>query len=105
MLLSEWREWRRAITAYPGQGTFSGIIYCALGLGEAGECIGEIKKMWRDDGLSVSPERREKILYEMGDVLWYLDALANELGSSLEEIMGLNVSKINARRAQKAPVG
>ena len=33
----------------------------------------------RDDNFKLSQEKREAILYELGDVLWYLANLANEL--------------------------
>ena len=37
----------------------------------------------------------------MGDVLWYLARLADELGYSLSEIAHLNLNKIRDRKAQR----
>lgn len=83
---------------YPGRGTPTGLAYTALGLGgEAGEAQEQIKKMLRDDGGVLTPERREKFLKELGDVLWYLTSAAHEAGSSLEEVAQMNNDKLDKR--------
>jgi NTP pyrophosphatase (non-canonical NTP hydrolase) len=71
---------------YPGQGTSRGLIYCGLGLGELGEAQGKAKKILRDDSGRLTPERRAALLDELGDSLWYVAAICNELELSLEEI-------------------
>lgn len=46
--------------------------YVRLGLiSEVGEVAGQVKRIIRDDGGVLTDERREKILDELGDVLWY----------------------------------
>ena len=76
-----------------------GIVYTALGLtGEAGEVANQVKKIIRDDGGTVSYERRFKLRDEMGDVLWYLSALATQLGLSLEDIAWGNIEKLRKRQ-------
>lgn len=42
---------------------------------EVGELLGQIKRVRRDDGDFLTVERREKILAEAGDLLWYMTAL------------------------------
>lgn len=95
----------------PGVGP---LAYIALALaGEAGEVANEVKKHYRDDlnddtliGLSFhSPhtDRREKILLEMGDVLWYLNRLARSLNSSLSEVASMNVAKLSKRHGHAKP--
>jgi NTP pyrophosphatase (non-canonical NTP hydrolase) len=77
------------------------VIYPALGLGnESGEVLGKIKKWLRgDDGVEVmSTERKEAIQGELGDVLWYLAVLANDLGVSLEDIAQENIEKLQSRK-------
>ena len=95
-------RWARAALGLPPSPKVSpGVLYCALGLaGEAGEVADQVKRILRDDGGVLTPKRREKILKEAGDVLWYLTALSAQLGSSLEEVMALNIAKLTARRAR-----
>jgi NTP pyrophosphatase (non-canonical NTP hydrolase) len=86
---------------YPGQGTSLGLSYVTLGLvGEAGEIANKVKKVLRDDGGIVSEEKREAVLAELGDVLWYLARLADELDSSLEQSASENISKLLDRQTR-----
>lgn len=90
---------RTAETAvYPGQGETMGLIYCALGLGEAGELQGKVKKILRDDDFVVTDEKRQVILDELGDVLWYAARIADELGTGLEDVAAANIAKLADRR-------
>lgn len=77
------------------------IIYAALGLGnEAGEVLGKVKKWLRgDDGEGeMSVERRQALKEELGDVLWYLAVLANDLDLELDDIARVNVEKLKSRK-------
>lgn len=77
----------------------SAIIYPALGLGnEAGEVQGKIKKVLRDNGGIFDEISKLAIADEMGDVLWYLAALADDLGYTLNQIAEMNINKIKRRR-------
>jgi NTP pyrophosphatase (non-canonical NTP hydrolase) len=91
-----------ATAKYPDVGTGSqlALAYCGLGLWEAGEVGGKIKKVLRDDDGVLTDERRQDIEKEMGDVLWYMSQLANEMGSSLEQIALANIEKLADRRAR-----
>lgn len=77
------------------------VIYPGLGLGnEAGEVMGKIKKWLRGDDShgTMSEERREALKGELGDVLWYLAVLANDLELDLDDIARTNVEKLNSRK-------
>jgi NTP pyrophosphatase (non-canonical NTP hydrolase) len=75
------------------------IAYFALKLnGEAGEVAELIGKMYRDEGGVMTEERRKKLLYELGDVLWYLTMLADSVGWDLESVAFFNIKKIRERR-------
>lgn len=65
-----------------------------LGLaGETGEVVDYLKKVLFH-GHALSPEVVKK---ELGDVLWYVAVLADELGLDLDEVMAANIAKLRAR--------
>lgn len=74
-----------------------GLFYTALGLGEAGEFQNKVKKVIRDDKLKLSIERREQLVKELGDVLWYVAMAAHELGFQLEDVARSNIDKLSKR--------
>lgn len=75
------------------------IIEKTLGLvGEAGEVSEVIKKVLRDKDKLFSSKDLLKIEYELGDVLWYIAVLADELDLNLDEIMSKNLNKLKSRR-------
>jgi len=65
--------------------------------GEVGEACNEFKKVLRDKEGSMDEESRVKMMYELGDSLWYISRLANHLGTSLEEIALDNLVKLHRR--------
>ena len=80
MDLNNYQRQARNTALYPDLG--SNPIYPALGLcGEAGEVADKVKKVLRDEAGVFSDERRQAIALELGDVLWYVSQLADELGS------------------------
>ncbi len=94
--LSEYQRLARRTAEYPRE---AWLIYPALGLaGEAGEVAEHVKKAIRDDGGTVSDERRAALAKELGDVLWYLAGLASELGLDLDEIAEGNLEKLLSRQ-------
>lgn len=48
----------------------------------------------------LTAERREKIIKELGDVLWYAAQVCSELGITMSEVAKTNVVKLNARKAE-----
>jgi NTP pyrophosphatase (non-canonical NTP hydrolase) len=97
---SEYQRLSRATAVYPDAG--DNIVYPALGLcGEAGETAEKVKKAIRDDGGTLTEERRDAIAAELGDVLWYAAQLATEARLDLEEIAQANLDKL-ASRQQRA---
>lgn len=76
------------------------LEYVGLGLGEAGEIQNQLKKILRDDGWSLKPERIEAIKKELGDLLWYMSELTNLLGLDLGQIAQENLDKLAKRKAE-----
>lgn len=96
MELNEYQKRALETALYPKEVR---ILYPTLGLtGEAGEVADKVKKVIRDNDGDFSVERRLEIAKELGDVLWCISTLANDLGYTLEEIGELNNRKLSSRK-------
>lgn len=100
--LDHYQEQASRTAVYPGKGkgTDEALAYCALGLGEAGEVQGKIKKILRGDPQAQNNAYDAEVAYELGDVLWYVSQLAKELGFSLSEIAQHNLDKLADRASR-----
>lgn len=96
MNFEEYQKKSRKTAVYPDAG--ANFIYPTLGLsGEAGEVAEKIKKVLRDDGGEVLPEKKKEIEKELGDVLWYVSQIASELGLEMDVIAEKNIEKLYSR--------
>lgn len=96
MELNTYQDEARRTAIYPVIGRR--FVYPALGLaGEAGEVAEKIKKVFRDDEGMLHAARRLAIAEEIGDCLWYVANLSNDLGFTLEEIAVMNINKLRTR--------
>ena len=85
-----------ATAIYPNKG--DNLYYPALGLaGEAGEVCEKIKKIMRDQEGILHQNNVEDLSKELGDVLWYVAALASELNISMASIAEGNMAKLQDR--------
>ncbi len=109
MTFKDYQE-QAAETAF-GPATIT-IVYPALGLaGETGEVVEKVKKLWRDKAILFRHEVDnppfpleddiDQIVLEMGDVLWYLNMLATNLGISMDDVAARNLAKLADRKARK----
>ena len=104
MDFSTYQQRSRETARYPDVG--ANPIYPTLGLcGEAGEVADKVKKVLRDSGGVFSPEVREALKLELGDVLWYVAQLASELGLDLEGVAQANLDKLASRAARNVIAG
>lgn len=78
--------------------TVMAVVYDGLGLGEAGEVQGKIKKIIRDNGGIITPEATEEIKAELGDTLWYIASMCENLGITLEDVASANIDKLHDRQ-------
>ena len=70
------------------------VVYPALGLaGEAGEVADKVKKIIRDG----NTDYHHDIALELGDVLWYIASLANDLGYTMQDVAQMNIEKLKKR--------
>ena len=97
----DYQEAADALAFYPDRG--QNLTYPVLGLaGEAGEVCEKLKKAIRDSKGAIDLAEMKK---ELGDVLWYINAVSYELGLTLEEIAEANLLKLQSRRARGTQSG
>jgi NTP pyrophosphatase (non-canonical NTP hydrolase) len=94
MEFNEYQERAKETAMYPNK-LDGGFFYTALALaGEVGELLNKIKKIARDN-IQI---KREEIISELGDILWYLSETARNFNISLEEVAEYNLKKIRSRK-------
>ncbi len=103
MTLDDYQDRASDFVFYKGS-----LLYPTLGLtGEAGEVAEKVKKLYRDDEINfmrddmteeLTPQQSKALALELGDVLFYVAAIANDIGYSLEEVADMNIDKLTSRR-------
>ena len=110
MIFDDYQRRARETAIYPRVG--NNYVYPIMGLcGEAGELANKIKKLMRDYNCSginelknmmEHPEglkMKEAVRAELGDVLWYVSAVASEFGLKLNDVAVANLEKLFNRKA------
>ena len=78
------------------------INYYFLGLvEEAGEVAGLRKRYLRDEG-NIDPE---KLVKELGDVLWYVAMIGKQYGISMDDVAVSNIKKLTDRQERGVITG
>jgi len=96
MNFNEYQNAAKLTDIYPAD---HALVCHALGLtNEAGEVAGKIKKIYRDENGILYKHRELEIAKELGDVLWYLAMVANDIEYTLEEIAEMNIEKLTSRK-------
>lgn len=99
MNFNEYQIKARETAVYPNIGNC--LYYPALGLaGESGEVAEKVKKMYRDDAGILTPERKDAIKKELGDVLWYVAMTAFECDLKMDEVAEFNIDKLHKRKVE-----
>lgn len=71
------------------------LLYPLLGLsGEVGEVMNKIKKHYRDN----VPLDKGDLKKELGDILWYLNAVCKDLNIDFEDMAQSNLDKLLDRK-------
>jgi NTP pyrophosphatase (non-canonical NTP hydrolase) len=103
MNFKEYQEAARKTAIYPNKD--NNFIYPTLGLaGEAGEVAEKVKKVLRDNQGIFSEEKKQELVQELGDVLWYVANIAQEIGVDLEKVVEKNLEKLKSRQ-QRGELG
>lgn len=77
-----------------------------LGLvGESGEVAEKVKKILRDKDGKLSEDDTGELLKELGDILWYVNAVSQLLGSDLETVARMNLAKVLSRKSRGVTKG
>lgn len=108
---ARYQEFTRATRVEQHPDGLRGVMTTALQkAAEAGEVAGKFAKSLRDDAIfwdEVNPqasvcnhlpdERRNQILHELSDDIYYISEMCNHFGISLLDLMEINVHKLRAR--------
>ena len=89
---NEYQDFVESVNLYPRE---TSNLTLTLGLaGEAGEIANKMKKVARDGYvLEISDLRAE-----LGDVLWYVAALAADYDIDLQDVLEYNMEKLKSRK-------
>lgn len=75
------------------------LMQQVLGLGdESGEVLAIFKKWIRDDGADFEKLNIENIKKELGDILWYIAVVADDLKIDMNDIAEFNLKKLADRK-------
>jgi len=105
MTFDEYQE-KALTTAHNNPDPLMNKTIWAMGIaGEAGEVLEKWKKIVAYKEGKVSSEDLGELKKELGDVIWYIAVLADSLGLSFEEIIQLNVKKLQDRQKRNVIKG
>lgn len=89
----EFKEYQGAVERTMNKSEYAIANYCMGLAGESGELIDMFKKsVFHHHALDM-----DEVIKELGDVMWYVSAIANEMGISLDEVAERNVAKLMKR--------
>lgn len=92
--IKTFKDYQHAAMRTAGARDRDQLINGALGLaGETGEVIDLIKK----HTYHAHPLDVKALTNELGDVLWYLASIADQIGVSLEDVAAQNITKLQKR--------
>lgn len=91
LTMDAYQEQAKATAVYPED---KAVQYLITGLaGEVGELASLFAKFWRGD----CDFNRDHVAAELGDVLWFVAMLADEIGCNLSEVAENNLNKLADR--------
>lgn len=101
MQFDEYQKLAARTANFEGKQKEFSLMYLGLGVtSEAGEIADKIKKIMRNENGVISDERRDALLSEVGDTLWYLSQIARLLETPFSEVAEKNIEKLADRAAR-----
>jgi NTP pyrophosphatase (non-canonical NTP hydrolase) len=101
MNFEEYSKLSKYTVKYPQATEQDNLLYIGTSLaGEVGEVCNELKKVFRDSRGVVTPDAKEKIIDETGDVMWYLARLLETLEVPMDTVLAKNIQKLVDREEQ-----
>lgn len=100
MTLDEYQKKAVTFDHMKGDKDITSIDFMAkvLGIvGESGEFADKVKKLYRNNGGTMSDDERKELLKELGDILWYIAVTAHYLDADFESIAAVNLAKLEDR--------
>lgn len=104
MEIQEYQQQAKLTAIYPKE---TKVMYPLLGLaGEVGETLNKLKKVLRDRGATTLSIHTipavviDKVEAELGDIIWYISALASDLNLDLDSICRKNLDKLFDRKVR-----
>ena len=98
LTFTKYQEKASATAVYPAA---MKVLYPAMGLpSEVGEFLNKLKKVYRDDEGVLTADKRAELQDEMGDILWYIAQLCNDLDISMEFAAATNLLKLKDRQTR-----
>lgn len=105
-LLHDYEQFVESTQQFPKTQGADANNYLVAGIAsEVGEIAGVWKRVLRGDSHMYDFAFQTRLLDELGDVLWYITSLSLENGSTLEDIIGRNMTKLSARLADNTIKG
>lgn len=102
MTFDEYQKQAMKTAVHTSNDFVEAFLYRTLGLmGEAGEVAEKVKKIVRDKGGKLNDTDKQEIIKEMGDVLWYLQAISEYLGVPFDEVARVNIEKLHSRQLRQ----
>lgn len=85
---------------------FKEIMQQVLGLAdESGEVLAIFKKWIRDNDADITKLDIQNVKKELGDILWYIAVVANDLGISFNDLAQANIDKLASRQQRGTLTG
>lgn len=94
-----YQEWTATTAIYPEERAMDYLIHGLTS--EAGEVAGKWKKYIRDEEETIDSVRALAIAKELGDCVWYIARLADEIGWTFQDIIDLNIVKLEERKERE----